>query len=250
MPSSAWHYVTPRKSSPTSGNTPDRVQATSLLAHRRVSRWATGSLGEKPTSLHVHRTTCGGARVRFMITERPRRSTRGLGAVRKVQAPSIPAISAASRRSVVSSPRSKASHVGRGSAIVSSPEDPPQRSPRLTAPHQDQQACEDHDTQTPGELSRPKLASSHSPQRSRSSASPVRRPSVRILKGERPPRLSLVWRGDLPSELGEVVREVVCPECRHPHVDTAPVLPRREALALQHPCPALPHPVTDVLGQL
>src|SRR4051812_47424276 len=56
--------------------------------------------------------------------------------------------------------------------------------------------------------------------------------------------------GDLTGELVEVVRQVVRPEGGHPHIDTAPVLPRGESLALQHPRPALPHPVPDLLGQL
>src|SRR4051794_16161039 len=56
-------------------------------------------------------------------------------------------------------------------------------------------------------------------------------------------------RGDLPGELGEVVGEVVSPKRCHPHVDTATVLPRGQAPPLKHPCPALPHPVADVLGQ-
>src|SRR3954468_18356161 len=55
--------------------------------------------------------------------------------------------------------------------------------------------------------------------------------------------------GDLTGQLVEVVRQVVRAERGHPDVDTAPVLPRREALALQHPSPALPHPVTDLLRE-
>src|SRR3954454_14079467 len=56
--------------------------------------------------------------------------------------------------------------------------------------------------------------------------------------------------GDLTGELVEVVRQVVRAEACHPHIDAAPVLPRGQPLALKHPCPALPHPVADVLGQL
>src|SRR3954471_22095574 len=57
-----------------------------------------------------------------------------------------------------------------------------------------------------------------------------------------------VAAGDLTGELVEVVREVVGPKRCHPDVNTAPVLPRGQTLALKHPAPALPHPVTDVLG--
>src|SRR3954471_6328822 len=56
--------------------------------------------------------------------------------------------------------------------------------------------------------------------------------------------------GDLTGELVEVVRQVVRPQRGHPHVDTTAVLPRGQTLALQHPRPALPHPVAYVLGQL
>src|SRR3954469_17710819 len=56
--------------------------------------------------------------------------------------------------------------------------------------------------------------------------------------------------GDLTGQLVEVVRQVVRAERGHPHIDTAPVLPRSQTLALQHPAPALPHPVTNLLGQL
>src|SRR3954468_22633333 len=50
---------------------------------------------------------------------------------------------------------------------------------------------------------------------------------------------------DLTGELVEVVGEVVRPQGGHPHVNTAPVLPGRQTLPLQHPSPALPHPVAD-----
>src|SRR4051794_8148963 len=56
--------------------------------------------------------------------------------------------------------------------------------------------------------------------------------------------------GHLTGQLVEVVREVVRAEGGHPHVNTAPVLPRGQALTLKHPRPALPHPVADVLRQL
>src|SRR3954447_21786688 len=56
--------------------------------------------------------------------------------------------------------------------------------------------------------------------------------------------------GDLAGELIEVVGKVVRLQRRHPHINTAPVLPRREPLALKDTAPALPHPVPDVLGQL
>src|SRR4051794_27226397 len=55
--------------------------------------------------------------------------------------------------------------------------------------------------------------------------------------------------GDLMGQLVEVVREVVPAQSGHPDVDTTPVLPRGEALALEDPRPALPHPVSDVLHQ-
>src|SRR3954454_5414480 len=51
--------------------------------------------------------------------------------------------------------------------------------------------------------------------------------------------------GDLTGQLVEVVRQVVRAEGRHPDIHTAAVLPRGQALALQHPRPALPHPVAD-----
>src|SRR3954452_17582928 len=53
--------------------------------------------------------------------------------------------------------------------------------------------------------------------------------------------------GDLTGQLVEVVRQVIRAQRRHPHINPTPVLPRREALALQHPRPALPHPVADLL---
>src|SRR3954451_17818763 len=56
--------------------------------------------------------------------------------------------------------------------------------------------------------------------------------------------------GDLTGELVEVVRQVGRAEACHPHINATPVLPRGQPLALEHPCPALPHPVPDVLGQL
>src|SRR3954454_1507993 len=68
--------------------------------------------------------------------------------------------------------------------------------------------------------------------------------------GAATPTLLGVAGSDLPSKLREVLSKVVCPKGRHPHIDTAAVLPRGEPLALQHPAPPLPHPVTDVLGQL
>src|SRR3954468_2505492 len=55
--------------------------------------------------------------------------------------------------------------------------------------------------------------------------------------------------GDLTGQLVEVVRQVVRPKGRHPHVHTTAVLPRGQALALENPSPALPHPVPDLLGQ-
>src|SRR4051812_712425 len=55
--------------------------------------------------------------------------------------------------------------------------------------------------------------------------------------------------GDLTGQLVEVVRQVVRAQRRHPHVDTAPVLPRGQTPALQHPSPALPHPVPDLLSK-
>src|SRR3954469_18261599 len=60
--------------------------------------------------------------------------------------------------------------------------------------------------------------------------------------GAATPALLGVATGDLSSKLVEVVGKVVGPECRHPHIDTAPVLPRGQTLALKHPAPALPHP--------
>src|SRR3954447_13003371 len=56
--------------------------------------------------------------------------------------------------------------------------------------------------------------------------------------------------GDLTSQFVEVVRQVVCAQRRHPHIDTAAVLPRGQTLTLKHPSPALPHAVADVLRQL
>src|SRR3954454_4494969 len=56
--------------------------------------------------------------------------------------------------------------------------------------------------------------------------------------------------GDLTSQLVEVVRQVVRAKRGHSDIDTAAVLPRRQTLALQHPSPALPHPVPDLLSQL
>src|SRR3954452_1042773 len=56
--------------------------------------------------------------------------------------------------------------------------------------------------------------------------------------------------GDLTGQLVEVVRQVVRAEGGHPHIHPTPVLPRGQTLALKHPCPALPHPVPDLLGQL
>src|SRR4051812_46261890 len=54
--------------------------------------------------------------------------------------------------------------------------------------------------------------------------------------------------GDLTGQLVAVVRQVVRVQRRHPHINTAAVLPRGESLALEHPRPALPHPVPDLLG--
>src|SRR3954454_163760 len=69
-------------------------------------------------------------------------------------------------------------------------------------------------------------------------------------RGAATPALLHMAVGHLTGELVEVVRQVVRAEACHPHIDTAPVLPRGQTLALEHPCPALPHPVADVLGQL
>src|SRR4051812_35481320 len=55
--------------------------------------------------------------------------------------------------------------------------------------------------------------------------------------------------GDLTGQLVEVVRQVVRAEGPHPHIDPPPVLPRRQPPPLKHPAPALPHPMSDVLGQ-
>src|SRR4051812_34382672 len=68
--------------------------------------------------------------------------------------------------------------------------------------------------------------------------------------GAAAPALLHVAVGHLTGELVEVVRQVVRAEACHPHIDTTAVLPRGQTLALEHPCPALPHPVADVLGQL
>src|SRR4051812_38900461 len=48
--------------------------------------------------------------------------------------------------------------------------------------------------------------------------------------------------GNLTGQLVEVVRQVVRPKRRHPHVNPTPVLPRGQTLAFEHPAPALPHP--------
>src|SRR3954452_17461628 len=68
--------------------------------------------------------------------------------------------------------------------------------------------------------------------------------------GEATSALLHVAIGDLTGQLVEVVRQVVRAEGGHPHIDTTAVLPRGQALALKHSCPALPHPVPDVLGQV
>src|SRR3954454_25335120 len=59
--------------------------------------------------------------------------------------------------------------------------------------------------------------------------------------GAAAPALLHMAVGDLTGELVEVVRQVVRAEGGHPHIDATPVLPRRQPLALEHPCPALPH---------
>src|SRR4051794_18555428 len=69
-------------------------------------------------------------------------------------------------------------------------------------------------------------------------------------RGAAAPALLHMAVGHLTGELVEVVRQVGRAEACHPHINTAPVLPRGQALALEHPCPALPHPVADVLGEL
>src|SRR3954463_6252438 len=68
-------------------------------------------------------------------------------------------------------------------------------------------------------------------------------------RGAAAPALLHVAVGDLTRQLVEVVRQVVRAEACHPHINTTPVLPRGQPLALQAPRPALPHPVADVLGQ-
>src|SRR3954452_23743339 len=65
--------------------------------------------------------------------------------------------------------------------------------------------------------------------------------------GAATPALLHVAVGDLTGELVEVVRQVVRAESGHPDIHTTAVLPRGQALALQHPCPALPHPMADLL---
>src|SRR3954464_7714879 len=55
--------------------------------------------------------------------------------------------------------------------------------------------------------------------------------------------------GDLTGQLVEVERQVVRAKGCHTHIDTTPVLPRGQTPALQHPAPALPHPVANLLRE-